>query len=87
MFLLLVWWHLLVYYYSSESFSVDKLKNCLSVLEDIRFLTNLGECFAPHLCFLLKQSAQGFLHRKCSIRVIRGQGGPSLRTPKFGHFE
>ena len=27
-----------------------------------------------------------FLHRKCSIRVIRGQGGPSLRTPKFGHF-
>ena len=28
-----------------------------------------------------------FLHRKCSIRVIRGQGGPSSRTPKFGHFE
>ena len=26
-----------------------------------------------------------FLHRKCSIRVIRGQGGPSLRTRKLRH--
>ncbi len=67
MFLLLVWWHLLVYC-SSGSFSVDKLKKtAFSVLEDIRFLTNLGECFAPHLCFLLKQSAQGMILSKFEL--------------------
>ena len=28
-----------------------------------------------------------FLHRKCSIRVIRGQGGPSLKLQKLRHLE
>ncbi len=28
-----------------------------------------------------------FLHRKCSIRVIRGQGGPSLKVQKLRHLE
>ena len=93
MFLLLVWWHLLVHCYSSGSFSVDKLKkNCLSVLEDIRFLTNLGECFAPHLCFLLnvhKENTFKWLveHIWCSLRVIWRQGRASLKIPKLRHLE
>ena len=27
-----------------------------------------------------------FLHRKCYVRVIRGQGRPSLGTPKLRHL-